>query len=80
MQAVTTIGGDLPEMQGDWLWHGGNLGDDGCIYGVPCNAERILKINPRTSEVSLIGGPFKVSESPRNAGRDACSMWVVELR
>eukprot|EP00037_Helgoeca_nana_P024523 m.261169 g.261169 ORF g.261169 m.261169 type:complete len:426 (+) comp26660_c1_seq2:368-1645(+) len=58
-QEVSTLGGDLPEMQGDWLWHGGNLGNDGFIYGVPCNAEHVLKINPRTSEVTLIGGPFK---------------------
>jgi hypothetical protein len=60
VQEVSTLGGDLPEMQGDWLWHGGNLGNDGFIYGVPCNAEHVLKINPRTSEVTLIGGPFKV--------------------
>jgi hypothetical protein len=59
-QEVTTIGGHLEEMKSDWLWHGGNLGNDGCVYGIPCNAKRVLKINPRTGECSTIGPEFPV--------------------
>ena len=32
---------------------GGVLGEDGNIYGVPCNAERVLRINPKTQEVDM---------------------------
>ena len=37
---------------------GGVLGEDGNIYGVPCNAERVLRINPKTQEVDMIGTPL----------------------
>lgn len=52
---VTTIGGPL---EGQWKWHGGVLGADGAIYGIPCNSEGVLKIVPETQEVSVIGGPL----------------------
>eukprot|EP00038_Savillea_parva_P011835 m.200439 g.200439 ORF g.200439 m.200439 type:complete len:428 (+) comp21051_c0_seq1:132-1415(+) len=58
-QDVFTMGDGHPAMKGDWLWHGGALGDDGCVYGVPCNAEQVLKINPRTREVTVIGPTFE---------------------
>merc|ERR1712048_199564 len=54
-QEVTTIGGPL---KGQWKWHGGVLAGDGCIYGIPCNAESALKIDPSTGQVTTIGGPF----------------------
>ena len=60
LQDVFTMGDGHPAMKGDWLWHGGALGDDGCVYGVPCNAEQVLKINPRTREVTVIGPTFEV--------------------
>mmetsp|Transcript_30396 Transcript_30396/g.45838 ORF Transcript_30396/g.45838 Transcript_30396/m.45838 type:complete len:386 (-) Transcript_30396:11-1168(-) len=28
---------------------------DGCIYGIPCNATKVLKVNPLTGEVSTFG-------------------------
>lgn len=28
---------------GRWKWHGGVLGPDGAIYGIPCNARRPRK-------------------------------------
>lgn len=33
---VSTFG-DLPE--GNWKWHGGCVGPDGAIYGIPSHAE-----------------------------------------
>ena len=38
-QAVSTIGEG--QITGDWLWHGGNLGDNGIIYGIPANATQV---------------------------------------
>jgi hypothetical protein len=37
------------------MWHGGALGDDGSIYGIPSNSKFVLKIVPSTNEVSTIG-------------------------
>ena len=45
--------GDLEE--GDWKWHGGSLGADGAIYGIPAHADSVLKIQPETGEVKTIG-------------------------
>jgi len=33
-------------LKGDWLYHGGVLANDGCIYTVPCNATSVLRIEP----------------------------------
>ena len=49
---VSTLG----SLKGRWKWHGGALGVDGAIYGIPAHAERVLKIVPETGEVTLIGG------------------------
>eukprot|EP00729_Bicosta_minor_P016895 gene16895-30830_t len=57
-QEVSTLGAEMSELKGDWKWHGGNLGNDGMIYGIPCNANAVVKVNPRTSEVTTIGGPW----------------------
>lgn len=37
---------------------GGVLGSDGCIYGIPGHSKHVLKIDPSTGEISLIGGPY----------------------
>jgi hypothetical protein len=50
--------GDPELLSGHWKWHGGVLHANGNLYGCPCNSERVLKIDPRTAEVSLVGGPF----------------------
>ena len=39
----------------EWRWHGAQVAADGCIYAVPSNAERVLKIDPTTDTCSLIG-------------------------
>jgi len=44
--------------KGRFKWHGGVLGSDGAIYGIPANADSVLKIVPSTGEVTTIGGPF----------------------
>ena len=36
-------------------WHGGALGSNGAIYGIPSHGERVLKIQPETGEVTTIG-------------------------
>uniref|UniRef100_A0A7S4Q9U4 DUF6923 domain-containing protein n=1 Tax=Alexandrium monilatum TaxID=311494 RepID=A0A7S4Q9U4_9DINO len=62
---VTTIGdlrgphvrSSLPGNRFKWLR--GIRAGDGAIYGIPSNAEAVLKIVPSTQEVTTIGGPFK---------------------
>ena len=39
-------------------WYGGLLGIDGSIYGMPCNADAVLKITPGTGE----SGPCEGSD------------------
>jgi LPXTG-motif cell wall-anchored protein len=51
--------GDLSDVEGGWKWHGGVLAPDGCIYGFPSHADRVLKINCMTGEVKQIGPRFK---------------------
>ena len=42
---------------GGQKWFGGIIGSDECIYGIPHNnAEGVLKIDPKTDEVSLLEG------------------------
>eukprot|EP00804_Cyclotella_cryptica_P019297 CCRYP_006189-RC/>CCRYP_006189-RC protein AED:0.04 eAED:0.04 QI:4178/1/1/1/1/0.75/8/136/603 len=37
-----------------FLGYGGILGADGCIYGIPHNANGVLKIDPTTQEVTIL--------------------------
>jgi len=53
---VSSIGVLSP---GGWKWHGGVLGSDGCVYGLPNHADSVLKIVPETGLVTTIGGPLK---------------------
>ncbi len=52
---VTTFG-NIEEK--GWLYHGGNLADDGFVYSIPANATRVLKINPRNDKLEMIGPIF----------------------
>ena len=36
-------------------WTGGVLGPDGCIYGIPGNANKILKYDPQSKRATLVG-------------------------
>lgn len=47
-----------PLLSGQDKWLGGALGADGVVYGVPGTARTVLRVDPRTSEVSTFGGPF----------------------
>ena len=40
--AECTLHGKYPS--GGWKWHGGTVGVDGAIYGIPAHANTILKI------------------------------------
>ena len=56
---VTTIG-DLRPPDGNmkkwkWMWHGAAAGLDGNIYGIPSNANEVLKVDPVTREVTRFG-------------------------
>ena len=54
--------GDEKMLEGHWKWHGGVLHANGNLYGCPCNSDRVLKIEPETATVSLVGGPFPGSD------------------
>ena len=72
--------GDPELLSGHWKWHGGVLHANGNLYGCPCNSERVLKIDPRTAEVSLVGGPFPGKQKWYGSliGGDGC-MYLLEL-
>jgi hypothetical protein len=36
-------------------WFGGLVGSDRCIYGIPQNANGVLKINPVTQDCTILG-------------------------
>ncbi len=42
-----------------WYYHGGNLASNGWIYCIPANANYVVKVNPSTDEVILIGPCFE---------------------
>ena len=50
---------DHEPLAGQDKWLGGVLGADGCVYGVPGHAKQVLKLDPVTAKVSLVGGPYK---------------------
>ena len=50
--SVTLLGGPFA---GEDQWLGGELGADGNIYGVPGTAKSVVKIDPRTDEVTDVG-------------------------
>jgi len=59
-QRVTTHG-DFPE--GRYKWHGGVVGPDGCIYGIPAHANKVLKVKPGLKpEIYTIGGHLRTGE------------------
>ncbi len=42
-----------------WKYHGAAVSDiDGCIYCIPQAAERVMKIDPKTDEITFIGPAF----------------------
>ena len=63
----------LPE-EGNDLWLEGALASDGCIYYMPYNARRILKLDPENDDsLSLVGDDFGEEDDKYNgaiAGTD----------
>ena len=53
---VSTIG---RVAEGEWMWHGAALAANGCIYGVPSNGERVLKVEVATGAVTYVGEPLR---------------------
>ena len=45
-QVVSVVYLDDPFMVGNSKWQGGVLVEDGCMYCMPCDAKKILKIVP----------------------------------
>ena len=43
-----------PEYRGKAKWYGGITSADRCIYGLPHNARGVLKIDPKTQEVTVL--------------------------
>ena len=41
--------------EGGEKWVGGVLGLDGCVYGIPANAAKVLCFDPKTQEATLVG-------------------------
>lgn len=52
---LPTMPSEIPRATGDKQWFGAILGKDGCIYCIPCNANRVLRINPKTGQLSTFG-------------------------
>lgn len=57
-----------------WYYHGGNLASNGWIYCIPANAPQVVKLNPSTDEVCVVGPVF---EGPQKwyggiIGSDGC--------
>ena len=55
--SVDTIGADLGVDTVDGKWIGAILGANGCIYAIPFNATRVLKIDPTKGEVCANPSP-----------------------
>uniref|UniRef100_A0A7S4MQY6 Uncharacterized protein n=1 Tax=Odontella aurita TaxID=265563 RepID=A0A7S4MQY6_9STRA len=57
-----TVCGEFKE--GGYKWHGGVIGPDGNIYGIPAHADAVLRIVPPTDggaepEIITFGGPLR---------------------
>jgi len=55
---VVTFGHEQLSSFGKWLYHGGDLANDGFLYAVPANAPQVLRIDPRRMECSFVGPSF----------------------
>ena len=73
------VPGMLPNLRNKW--QGGVLANDGMIYGVPCDAPYVLRINPETAECSFIGGDLGTMEDKYQGGflaHDGCIYCIPE--
>lgn len=49
----------IPKVEEGWLYHGGNLADDGYVYAIPASAPRVMKIDPVNETTEYIGPEFQ---------------------
>eukprot|EP00945_MAST-04E_sp_MAST-4E-sp1_P008010 g8010.t1 len=74
-QECTIIGKEEVSQHGQgqkmgWKWHGGfYCKETGAIYGIPSNADAVLKIDTKTDTVTTIGYPLNREWSHRQDGR-----------
>ena len=64
-QAVTEIGRGRfstgrHRTDGKYKYLGGVLGADGCIYGIPSDADKVLRIDPRTQAVDEVNADILI--------------------
>jgi len=52
-------GKSIPNIDEGWLYHGGNLSDDGYVYAIPASAPRVMKIDPVNETTEYIGPEFQ---------------------
>jgi hypothetical protein len=52
---ITTIADSNHEIPGEWKYWACVCGADDCIYGIPTNARKVLKFDPRTGLATEIG-------------------------
>ena len=57
-EEVIDVVGDALTGQGHNKWASGIVGPDGCVYGIPWDASRVLKFDPKTATSTLIGDSF----------------------
>ena len=62
---ATLIGLELPGVD---KWLGGEQGGDGCIYGVPGSAKSVVRVDPRTDEVTVVGSSVKGTPCSQRCG------------
>ena len=47
-----------PRFPGKNKWQNGFVGRDGHVYGIPCDAPHVLRIDPLTDAVGTCGAPL----------------------
>lgn len=51
-----TVGQDVGNQPSKW--HRSIVANDGCIYGIPFDAQRVIRFNPSHNETTLIGESY----------------------
>ena len=48
---LMTVGDDLGD--GEWEWMSSVIGKDNCIYGIPCDATRVVRFDPSNNTSTM---------------------------
>ena len=57
VNTISSLVGEEFEYQG-WKFSGTVAGVDGSLYGIPCEARRVVKFNPLDKSMNFIGPDF----------------------